>query len=126
MALKGFQPGHKFAKGRGRGHKNKVTKEIKEIWVSFLSSKMTSEEMDTVWNSMKADTKMLVLLKASEFFIPKLKQTDADVTVTGEITITQLKTGLAALDDSGVSELIEYLDNLIKEDKNEKSSNIAR
>ncbi len=71
--------GKKFG-GRKQGTPNKTTKEIKEAFQTILSNNI--DNLDTWLNdiALKNPTKAFeIILKLSEFVLPKLKAIDADI-----------------------------------------------
>ena len=90
-----FEKGNRYAKGRGKGTPNRITRILREKINSFLSDKWPDIEKD--FDSLPAKDKLLFYEKLLGFALPRLES----------VAISEL--GLETLSDQQLDELITKL-----------------
>lgn len=71
--------------GRPKNSQNKTTKEIRNIFSELLSANLENLQSDL--NKLEPKERITILLKLSEFVVPKLQSTQMAVTETNSTTI---------------------------------------
>ncbi len=83
-----FAKGHKLGKGRPKGSPNKTTAQIREIYIKMFSqnSETFEKQLKTMMktNPMEA---MDLMIKFTQFILPKLQTTSVDLTTSTPIQI---------------------------------------
>lgn len=88
--------------GRSKGTENKVTKEVREHFASFLH--YASPEIQGLWMKLAEDNPKDALAAVkdyAEFVLPKLARTESKQ----EIEITNISETLAAMDEPTTNEI---------------------
>ena len=75
-----FEKGHKHSVGRGQ---NRINKEVKEAYAKLLHSNLESLEQDLAM--CKPEKRVELMLKLSEYILPKLKSVEAKVETSGNV-----------------------------------------
>lgn len=100
--------------GRPKGSKNKVTVEVREVFKSLLEENINQIQKDI--ESLTPKERVNVLLKISEFVIPKLRSIDSEGKLSGENykEYVKLKAEHDRLEQMTEEELNEELNRLEK------------
>jgi len=87
----GFQQGHKLS-GSRKGIPNKTTKEIRDAFQMLVEDNLDNMK---IWLSDVGETDperaLEILIKLSEFIVPKLSRTDIKAEVTDKSIVINLK-----------------------------------
>jgi hypothetical protein len=80
-----FQPGHSKLGGRSKGSENKVTSDVRQAYADLLNNNLDKLQNDL--DSLKPYQRLQVILKLSEFVVPRLQNVEADLNQAREIII---------------------------------------